>query len=148
VLVATDIAARGIDVAEIGHVINYDLPDVPEDYVHRVGRTARASASGKASAFCSPDERPLLKDIEKLTRMSIPVINIPRDSPAFVDALSRRVDKPAGTGSGRHARTHPKRAPGGAFEKKRTSKPGGGGGGGGGGGAKRFTGGTWKPKRR
>ena len=67
VLVATDIAARGIDVADIGHVVNFDLPHVAEDYVHRVGRTARAEASGRASAFCSPEEVPLLREIEKLT---------------------------------------------------------------------------------
>ncbi len=60
VLVATDIAARGIDVAEIGHVVNFDLPHVPEDYVHRVGRTARAAASGRASTFSAPEERELL----------------------------------------------------------------------------------------
>ncbi len=108
VLVATDIAARGIDVADIGHVVNYDLPDVPEDYVHRVGRTARASASGKASAFCSPDERPLLKDIEKLTRTPVPEAKIPRDSPAYQEAMAKRAEKPAGTGTGRRARTHPK----------------------------------------
>lgn len=88
VLVATDIAARGIDVAEIGHVVNYDLPNVPADYVHRVGRTARASASGHASAFCSPEEAPLLRDIEKLIRTSVPRRPVPREAPAFVKALS------------------------------------------------------------
>jgi ATP-dependent RNA helicase RhlE len=78
ILVATDIAARGIDVAEIGHVVNFDLPHVAEDYVHRVGRTARASASGRASSFASPEELPLLRDIERLTRSEIPRTEVPR----------------------------------------------------------------------
>jgi ATP-dependent RNA helicase RhlE len=72
VLIATDIAARGIDVDGISHVINYDLPHVPESYVHRIGRTARAGAEGVAIAFCDREERPLLRDIEKLTRQQIP----------------------------------------------------------------------------
>jgi ATP-dependent RNA helicase RhlE len=74
VLVATDIAARGIDVEGISHVINFDLPDVPESYVHRIGRTARAGASGIAFSFCDGDERPLLAAIERLIRMRIPVV--------------------------------------------------------------------------
>jgi len=71
-LVATDIAARGIDVEGISHVINYDLPNVPESYVHRIGRTARAGADGVAISFCDAEERPFLRDIEKLIRMTIP----------------------------------------------------------------------------
>jgi ATP-dependent RNA helicase RhlE len=73
VLVATDIAARGIDVPEITHVINFDLPNVPESYVHRIGRTARAGRAGTAISFCSPDERADLRAIEKEIRMSVPV---------------------------------------------------------------------------
>ena len=73
VLIATDIAARGIDVEGITHVVNYDLPEVPEQYVHRIGRTARAGAGGRAIAFCDEDERGLLKDIEKVIRQRIPV---------------------------------------------------------------------------
>ena len=73
VLVATDIAARGIDVDDITHVFNFDLPDVPENYVHRIGRTARAGAEGVAIAFCSPDEREELTAIERLIRLRIPV---------------------------------------------------------------------------
>jgi ATP-dependent RNA helicase RhlE len=71
VLVATDIAARGIDVESVSHVINFELPNVPEDYVHRIGRTARAGAAGTAISFCSDEERPYLRDIEKVTRRSV-----------------------------------------------------------------------------
>jgi ATP-dependent RNA helicase RhlE len=73
VLVATDIAARGIDVDDVTHVVNFDMPDVPENYVHRIGRTARAGASGVAIAFCAPDEREELAAVERLIRMRIPV---------------------------------------------------------------------------
>lgn len=72
VLIATDIAARGIDIDGITHVINFDLPHVPESYVHRIGRTARAGAAGIAIAFCDREERSLLRDIEKVTRQHIP----------------------------------------------------------------------------
>jgi ATP-dependent RNA helicase RhlE len=67
VLVATDIAARGIDVTDVTHVVNYEIPNVPESYVHRIGRTARAGASGIAISLCDPSERGYLRDIEKLT---------------------------------------------------------------------------------
>jgi ATP-dependent RNA helicase RhlE len=77
VLIATDIAARGIDVDGVTHVINFDLPNVPECYVHRIGRTARAGASGQAISLCAPDERPFLKSIEKLTRNRVPVMAPP-----------------------------------------------------------------------
>ena len=72
-LVATDIAARGIDVDGISHVVNFDLPNVPESYVHRIGRTARAGAAGIAISLCDGEEVAFLRDIEKLIRMSIPV---------------------------------------------------------------------------
>jgi ATP-dependent RNA helicase RhlE len=71
-LIATDIAARGIDVDGVSHVINYDLPNVPESYVHRIGRTARAGAEGVAISFCDGEERAYLRDIERLIRMAIP----------------------------------------------------------------------------
>ncbi|EYF03757.1 DEAD/DEAH box helicase [Chondromyces apiculatus] len=74
VLVATDIAARGIDIDDISHVINYDLPNIPESYVHRIGRTARAGASGVALSFCDQEERAFLTDIERLIRMRVPVV--------------------------------------------------------------------------
>lgn len=75
VLVATDIAARGIDIDELAHVINYDLPNVPETYVHRIGRTGRAGNIGTAISFCSAEERTELKDIQKLIDKTIPVIH-------------------------------------------------------------------------
>jgi len=75
VLVATDIAARGIDVEELSHVINYDLPNTPETYVHRIGRTGRAGAEGTAISFCDAEEKQYLRDINKLTKQSIPVID-------------------------------------------------------------------------
>ena len=74
VLVATDIAARGIDIDELSHVFNYDLPNVPETYVHRIGRTGRAGLNGTAIAFCDADERKELRDIEKLILKRIPVV--------------------------------------------------------------------------
>ncbi|WP_108484765.1 DEAD/DEAH box helicase [Oceaniglobus ichthyenteri] len=73
VLVATDVAARGIDIPEVMFVYNYDLPNVAENYIHRIGRTARAGASGQAIAFCAPDEMPYLKDIEKVMKSGIDV---------------------------------------------------------------------------
>ncbi len=76
VLIATDIAARGIDISGIEIVINYDLPNVPESYVHRIGRTARAGASGRAISFCSPDEQKLLRDIEKVIKKPVPVTQL------------------------------------------------------------------------
>ena len=72
-LVATDIAARGIDVDGISHVVNFDLPNVPETYVHRIGRTARAGAEGIAISLCDAEEMPFLRDIEKLIRISLPM---------------------------------------------------------------------------
>lgn len=74
VLVATDIAARGIDVDELSHVINFDLPNIPETYVHRIGRTGRAGLGGVALSFCDVEEKAFLKDIEKVISKSIPVI--------------------------------------------------------------------------
>jgi len=74
ILVATDIAARGIDVDDLALVVNYDLPNIPETYVHRIGRTGRAAASGIALSFCSGEERAFLRDIEKLINQKVPVI--------------------------------------------------------------------------
>jgi ATP-dependent RNA helicase RhlE len=76
-LVATEVAARGLDIKELPHVVNYELPNVPEDYVHRIGRTARAGGSGCAVSLVSPDESPLLKDIERMLKRAIPVAPLP-----------------------------------------------------------------------
>ncbi|HYB54557.1 MAG TPA: DEAD/DEAH box helicase [Alphaproteobacteria bacterium] len=93
VLVATDIAARGIDIDGISHVINYELPNVPESYVHRIGRTARAGADGTAISFCDGTERAYLKDIERLTRRPIAVVE---DHPFHAPARSGVVDAERG----------------------------------------------------
>jgi ATP-dependent RNA helicase RhlE len=77
VLIATDIAARGIDVDGITHVVNYELPNVPEDYVHRIGRTGRAGATGIAVSLVAPDETGLMRDIEKVLRKQIPQLPLP-----------------------------------------------------------------------
>jgi superfamily II DNA/RNA helicase len=77
VLVATDIAARGLDIEQLPHVVNFELPNVPEDYVHRIGRTGRAGASGEALSLVSSDEMQYLKDIEKLIKRSIPREPVP-----------------------------------------------------------------------
>ncbi|MBK9517806.1 MAG: DEAD/DEAH box helicase [Anaeromyxobacter sp.] len=115
VLIATDIAARGIDVEEIGHVVNFDLPHVPEDYVHRVGRTARAEASGLASAFCAPEEGDLLRAIEALTRAPLPRAEVPRDDETFVAEWARAAE-------GRvHQGVPPHRRPGAAGPSRRPS---------------------------
>jgi ATP-dependent RNA helicase RhlE len=89
VLIATDIAARGIDIPGVSHVYNFDLPEVPEQYVHRIGRTARAGADGTAIAFCSPDERSCLRDIERITRQRIAVAPLPVDFTATAEAFRR-----------------------------------------------------------
>ena len=91
VLVATDIAARGIDVEDVTHVINYDLPNEPESYVHRIGRTARAGASGIAYSFCDAEERKYLRDIEKLIRLRVPPVT-EHPYPAMLEAVA---DSPA-----------------------------------------------------
>ncbi|MBQ7859988.1 MAG: DEAD/DEAH box helicase, partial [Faecalibacterium sp.] len=97
VLVATDIAARGIDISELAYVFNYDLPEVPETYVHRIGRTARAGADGTAVSFCTPDERDYLAGIEKLTRKTVPVVSghpFEHSAPAAPAVVAVRTEKP------------------------------------------------------
>ncbi|MBV8399878.1 MAG: DEAD/DEAH box helicase, partial [Acetobacteraceae bacterium] len=104
VLVATDIASRGIDVESVSHVINFELPNVPEDYVHRIGRTARAGAAGTAISFCSDEERTYLHDIEKLIRRTLRVL------PSRTEAVSdRRIASPPAPG--REHVAAPRRAP-------------------------------------
>ena len=77
VLVATDIAARGIDISELGHVVNFDVPQTPDDYIHRVGRTARAETTGDAFTFISPDEEAMLRDIERVVGKRLPRVTLP-----------------------------------------------------------------------
>ncbi len=106
-LVATDIAARGIDVEGITHVINFDLPNIPDSYVHRIGRTARAGAEGIAISLCSSDELAFLRDIEKLIRMSIPATGdvIPqRGAPRPAQNQSHNRGSRNGRGGGRNGR--------------------------------------------
>lgn len=109
VLVATDIAARGIDVDELSHVINYELPNIPETYVHRIGRTGRAGLSGTAYSFCEAEEVPFLKDIQKLIGKALPV---QQDHPYHAETFRpsapapavARKPNPPGCGGGRHWR--------------------------------------------
>jgi ATP-dependent RNA helicase RhlE len=106
-LVATDIAARGIDIDEVTHVINYDLPHVPESYVHRIGRTARAGAEGIAISLCGREERVLLRDIERLTRQSI--ASIDRRESTAGEPLSSNGHGPAERRGGPPAKFRPAR---------------------------------------
>jgi len=94
VLVATDIAARGIDVSQLELVVNYDLPNIPETYVHRIGRTGRASASGNSISFCDVEEKPYLKDIQKLIRQEIPVVTDHPFLPGGVEDVAVVAEKP------------------------------------------------------
>lgn len=128
VLIATDIAARGIDIREVEVVVNYDLPNVPEAYVHRIGRTARAGASGFAVAFCSPEEQKLLRDIERVIKMKIPA---KMADGSVVPAVYRSIEgtKPTHhrpgsrngsvTGKGEKPHGNPNKKP---WHKRRTSK--------------------------
>jgi ATP-dependent RNA helicase RhlE len=129
VLVATDIAARGIDVEELGHVVNFDVPAAPEDYIHRVGRTARAEATGTAFTFVSPDEESDLKNIERAVGKRLPRILVPD-----FDYKARPVEKPQSRpggdhrgahGGGAHGRSHQPRHHG-PKRKHHGPRPGGG----------------------
>jgi ATP-dependent RNA helicase RhlE len=118
VLVATDVAARGVDVKDVGLVVNYDLPNEPEAYVHRIGRTARAGAEGRAVSFCSDDELEYLREIEKVIKMPVPRWD---DHSWHLEALAER-----------HLRI--KSGGGKAPSSNGGRRQGGGGGGGGSGG--------------
>ncbi len=138
VLIATDIAARGIDVEGVSHVFNYELPNVPESYVHRIGRTARAGAAGQAVAFCADDEKPYLKDIEKLTRQDIMRLPLPADFRASVSAAAK-VERasPQPVREERHPQSMAGRRAGAGGGGGGRGRSGGGGGNGGGGGGGR-----------
>ncbi len=107
VLVATDIAARGIDVEELSHVFNYDLPEIPETYVHRIGRTGRAGLGGVAISFCNQEEKPLLRDIQKLIGRQVPLVNehpyplMETDIPAKTAVTGRQPKGRQSSGSGK-----------------------------------------------
>src|SRR6185312_4221490 len=85
-LVATEVAARGLDIRELPQVVNYELPSVPEDYIHRIGRTARAGATGCAVSLVAPDEAPQLKGIERLLKRTLPVTPLPALPPPLTRA--------------------------------------------------------------
>ncbi|MDO5647790.1 DEAD/DEAH box helicase [Paracoccus sp. (in: a-proteobacteria)] len=117
VLVATDVAARGLDIPQVAHVYNYDLPNVPENYVHRIGRTARAGRDGRAVAFCSPAELGELRAIEKAMKADIPLIGGERPAhaaaarPARGGGAGRGAGKPAGKPMDNAANKRPARRP-------------------------------------
>ncbi|MEM1194936.1 MAG: DEAD/DEAH box helicase [Pseudomonadota bacterium] len=96
ILIATDVAARGIDIPGVSHVINYELPNVPEQYVHRIGRTARAGRDGVAIAFCAEDERAYLKDIQKTTGASLTRLDLPENFRAVVEGVGPTKPPPRG----------------------------------------------------
>ncbi len=155
ILIATDVAARGIDIPGVSHVINYELPNVPEQYVHRIGRTARAGKDGIAIAFCAEDERAYLKDIHKVTGSGMERLQLPENFRAVVEGVGPT--KPEPRGQNRQKRVQPRPTGGsknrnsggadgaarpkntGAKHPSRKGRPGGGrpggrpGGGGGGG---------------
>ncbi|HEX4177399.1 MAG TPA: helicase-related protein, partial [Rhizomicrobium sp.] len=104
VLVATDIAARGIDIDDISHVVNFELPNEPESYVHRIGRTARAGGEGIAISFCDSSERGFLRDIERVIRMKIEVVA--HDLPELTEEQRRQAETPRQPHGHRHGKPH------------------------------------------
>jgi ATP-dependent RNA helicase RhlE len=129
-LVATEVAARGLDIKELPHVVNYELPNVPEDYVHRIGRTARAGSTGAAVSLVSPDELPLLKDIERMLKRQVEFAPTPK----FEISEGTSTPRAASTEPGEYQpHQDPRRRP----EHRRSRHPGGGQGGRGGQGGQR-----------
>ena len=120
VMVATDIAARGIDIDQLPHVVNYDLPNVPEDYIHRIGRTGRAGADGEAISLVCVDERVFLRDIERLIKRTIPQQVIPGFAPD-PNAVAQTVFTQRGRGQGR---SQPQRGPGRSQPQRRNASTG------------------------
>lgn len=150
ILVATDIAARGIDVSGVSHVINFEIPNVPEQYVHRIGRTARAGAAGIAISFVADDEKPYIRDIEKVTRQKLPLKALPEGFLAEAARLAAvrsknigndpapREERPRGPRGARPPRaTHSPTPTGNRYGGRSGSGGGNGGGGNGGGGGRR-----------
>jgi ATP-dependent RNA helicase RhlE len=139
-LVATDIAARGIDIDGLTHVVNFDLPNIPESYVHRIGRTGRAGASGTALSFCDYEERAYLKDIERTIRRQVAVVaDHPYRSNGTPPPPGSARDDDDRPSSGRGQQRHGGQRHGGGGQR-------GGGGGGGGGGGRRRSGGGGRPQ--
>lgn len=134
VLVATDVAARGLDIPDVKHVYNYDLPNVPDNYVHRIGRTARAGKDGAAIAFCAPDEMGELKAIQKTMGISIPVgsgrpweaMDIPEGTKPKGRGRGRgRGGRPQGAGKSASGQPQGAKPTGGRRRRRRGGKPGG-----------------------
>jgi superfamily II DNA/RNA helicase len=114
VMVATDVAGRGLDIDDVPLVVNYEIPHVPEDYIHRVGRTGRAGAAGEAVSFCAPDEERLLAEIERLLKRSIPVVTaegIVAGRRPVRDAREARPPKQLHDRAATHARHLPRAEP-------------------------------------
>jgi ATP-dependent RNA helicase RhlE len=126
VLVATDVAARGLDVDGISHVINYELPDVAEMYVHRIGRTGRAGATGIATSFCGRDERDQLRQIERLTRRTITIEKNHPEYPQVTPATNDSSHRPANGGRSRGPKGAARPAQGGQSKSRRPARQGDG----------------------
>jgi ATP-dependent RNA helicase RhlE len=155
ILIATDIAARGIDVSGISHVINFELPNVAEQYVHRIGRTARAGAAGVAISLCAPDEKAYLRDIWKLTKANLEEIGLPDGLAAEARIVNAKGPEPTRAerddrSRDQQRRRFPNKGPsvrakprGEGGHGQRSAQGGGNGGGGNGGNRRRFS----KPRR-
>ena len=135
VLVATDVAARGLDIPDVKHVYNFDLPNVPDNYVHRIGRTARAGKDGAAIAFCAPDEMGELIAIQKTMGIKIPVgsgrpwekSDIPEgEKPTGRGRGRGRGGRPSPAGKSGSSGSAPGKKPGSGRRRRRGGKPGGG----------------------
>jgi ATP-dependent RNA helicase RhlE len=126
VLVATDIASRGLDIDQLPHVVNYDLPQVPEDYVHRIGRTGRAGMAGVAVSLVSADESRMLADIERLMKQHLPKEVLPGYEPSSRPRVND--DRSAAAKRQRQHRAEPRRGaqPGGFRAKIRPARHGSG----------------------